>query len=199
MQDREPTRNWFERAEEGLIALLLAAMTLIIFGQVIARYVFNYSFVWALELVTYLFAGLIFLGMAYGVRVGAHIGIDALVKSLGPRSSRVVGSLAAASCVAYAVIVLVGSVQYVEKMRSIGILSQDLPIEQWIPRLVLPIGFLLLVLRFLQAFYRIATGRDRTLELADEAADALRMNQDGSAAAGEARDDGTAPPPDRRQ
>lgn len=199
MQDREPTRNWFERAEEGLIAFLLAAMTLIIFGQVIARYVFNYSFVWALELVTYLFAGLIFLGMAYGVRVGAHIGIDALVKSLGPRASRIVGTLAAALCVAYAVIVLVGSVQYVEKMRSIAILSQDLPIEQWIPRLVLPIGFLLLVLRFLQAFYRIATGRDRTLELGDEAADALRMNQDGSAPAVEARDDGSAPPPNRRQ
>ena len=199
MQDREPKRNWFERAEEGLIAFLLAAMTLIIFGQVIARYVFNYSFVWALELVTYLFAGLIFLGMAYGVRVGAHIGIDALVKSLGPRTSRVVGTLAAALCVAYAAIVLVGSVQYVEKMRTIGILSQDLPIEQWIPRLVLPIGFLLLVIRFLQAFYRIATGRDRTLELADEAADALRMNQDSSGAAPTGRAEGTAPPPDRRR
>ena len=200
MQDREPKRNWFERAEEGLIAFLLAAMTLIIFGQVIARYVFNYSFVWALELVTYLFAGLIFLGMAYGVRVGAHIGIDALVKSLGPRTSRVVGTLAAALCVAYAAIVLVGSVQYVEKMRTIGILSQDLPIQQWIPRLVLPIGFLLLMLRFLQAFYRIATGRDRTLELADEAADALRMNQDSSGASPPTgRAEGTAPPPDRRR
>ena len=51
--------GWFHRLEEGLIALLLAAMTLITFGQVIARYVFNYSFVWALELVIFLFAALI--------------------------------------------------------------------------------------------------------------------------------------------
>ena len=56
-------------------------MTLITFMQVVARYVFNYSFVWALELVTFLFAWLIFLGMSYGVRVGAHIGVDALVKA----------------------------------------------------------------------------------------------------------------------
>ncbi len=59
-------------------------MTCVTFAQVVARYVFNYSFVWALELVTYLFAWLIFLGMAYGVRVGAHIGVDALVKTLRP-------------------------------------------------------------------------------------------------------------------
>ncbi|MEO5765504.1 MAG: TRAP transporter small permease [Casimicrobiaceae bacterium] len=172
-------RNGFEQAEEGLIAFLLAAMTLIVFVQVIARYVFNYSFVWALELVTYMFAGLIFLGMAYGVRVGAHIGIDLLVKSLGPRGARIVGAIAAALCIAYSVIVLVGSIQYVEKIRSIGILAQDLPIEQWIPRLVLPLGYTLLMVRFAQLFFRIVTGRDKGLRLADEAADALKMNLGG--------------------
>src|SRR3546814_11927669 len=73
---------WLERLEEGLIAFLLAAMTVVTFGQVVARYIFNYSFVWALELSTYLFAALLFLGISYGVRVGAHIGVDALVKAL---------------------------------------------------------------------------------------------------------------------
>jgi len=176
-------RNAFERLEEGLIAFLLAVMTLTIFVQVIARYVFNYSFVWALELVGYLFAGLIFLGMAYGVRVGAHIGIDALVKSLRPRGARIAGGIAAALCVAYAAIVLVGSVQYVMKIQSIGIMSQDLPIEQWIPRLVLPVGYLLLLIRFAQALFGIVTGRAEGLRLADEAADALQMNERGAPAA----------------
>jgi len=171
--------GWLDRLEEGLLAFLLAVMTLIVFTQVVARYVFNYSFVWALETVTYLFAGLIFLGMAYGVRVGAHIGIDLLVKSLGPRGARIAGAFAAALCIAYSVIVLIGSVQYVEKIRSIGIMAQDLPIEQWIPRLVLPIGFTLLGLRFVQVLYRIVTGRERGLQLADEAAEALKMNLSG--------------------
>ena len=171
--------SWFERAEEGLIAFLLGSMTVIIFMQVIARYLFNYSFVWALELTTDLFGALIFLGMAYGVRVGAHIGIDLVVKSLRPRAARIVGAIAAALCIAYAVIGLVGSVQYVEKIRSVGIMAEDLPFEQWIPRLVLPIGFLLLMVRFIQLFCRIVAGREQGLNLADEAAEALRMNQDG--------------------
>ncbi len=158
-----------------MLAFLLAVMTLIIFMQVVARYIFNYSYVWALETVTYLFAALIFFGMSYGVRVGAHIGIDLLVKSLGPRGARFAGAIAAALCMLYSGIVLYGSIVYVHKMYSIGILAQDLPIEQWIPRMVLPIGFTLLGIRFAQIFYRIVTGKEGGLHLADEAAEALKL------------------------
>ncbi|MGH8713209.1 MAG: TRAP transporter small permease [Casimicrobiaceae bacterium] len=167
---------WFETIEEWLISALLAVMTIVTFAQVIARYVFNYSFVWALELVTFLFAALIFLGMAYGVRVGAHIGVDALVKTLAPRTARTVSAIAALLCIAYSIIGFIGGSVYVAKMYDIGILAQDLPIQQWIPRLVLPIGFAILLARFVQLFYRIVSGREQGLHLADEAAEALKLN-----------------------
>jgi C4-dicarboxylate transporter DctQ subunit len=169
--------RWIERLEEGLLALLLAVMVSITFTQVIARYVFNYSFVWALEVTTVLFAWLIFIGMSYGVRMGSHIGVDALVKSLGPTASRVVGSIAAILCIVYAVIVTIGGYQYVRKMYDVGILMQDVPIEQWIPRLVLPLGFGLLALRFGQVLYRLARGREAHL-LGDEAKEALKLRTD---------------------
>jgi C4-dicarboxylate transporter DctQ subunit len=165
---------WFHRLEEGVIAFLLALMTLVTFIQVIARYVFNYSFVWALELVTYLFGFLIFIGMSYGVRVGTHIGVDALVKALKPKAARVAGSAAALLCLVYALIIFYGSWQYVAKMYEIGIMAEDLPIPQWVPRLSLLIGFGLLIVRFSEAFFRIATGRETRMQVADEAADALK-------------------------
>lgn len=161
--------RWYDRLEEGAIAFLLAVMTLITFGQVIARYVFDYSFVWALELVTFLFAWLIFLGMSYGVRVGSHIGVDALVKALGARTSRVLGAFATLCCIAYALICLWGSWRYVATMHMIGTLAQDLPIPVWIPQIVLPLGFALLALRFAEVLYRILRGSDAHL-LGDEAA-----------------------------
>jgi C4-dicarboxylate transporter DctQ subunit len=173
--------RYLERAEEGLIALLLAVMTSITFSQVIARYIFNYSFVWALELVTYLFAWLIFLGMSYGVRVGSHIGVDLLVKSLGRRTAQVAGGLGAVLCMAYSVILFYGGWVYVEKMYDNGIMAQDLPVPQWVPRLVLPIGFGLLFLRFAQLLYRIVTGKETGMHLADEAAEALKLREDGPA------------------
>lgn len=169
--------RWLEFLEEGLVIVLMAAMTLVTFMQVVARYVFNYSFVWALELTGVMFAWLIFVGMSYGVRVGAHIGVDVVVKSLGPRAARAVGSVAAALCIVYALIVTWGGYQYVSKMHDVGILMQDIPVQQWIPRLVIPLGFALLAFRFAQVLWRLVTGQEARM-LVDEAKDALAMKDD---------------------
>ena len=78
--------------------------------------------------------------------------------------------------IVYSVFLFIGSWQYVDKMHTIGILAQDLPIEQWIPRLVLPIGFGILIYRFSQLLWRLVTGRETSLHLADEAAEALKQH-----------------------
>jgi len=169
--------RWYHRLEEGLIAFLLAAMTLITFAQVVARYVFNYSFVWALELTIFLFGGLIFLGLSYGVRVSAHIGVDALIKVLPKGVARVAGIIACLLCLIYTTIVFYGAWVYVEKMYMIGILAQDMPIPQWIPRTVLPIGYALLFIRFAQVLIDMLRGRRAQL-LGDEAEDALKYASD---------------------
>jgi len=166
--------RWLERLEEGLIAFLLAVMTIVTFIQVIARYVFNFSFVWALELVTFLFAWLIFLGMCYGVRMGSHIGVDALVKTLGPRAARIVTAIASVLCIVYAGIVFVGSWRYVGKIDDIGTYAQDLPIPLWVPRLAMPVGFGLLAIRFAQVLFQVIRGKEAHL-LGDETEEALKM------------------------
>ena len=167
--------RWLEHLEEGLVAFLMAAMTVLTFVQVIARYVFNYSFVWALELNGVLFAWLIFVGMSYGVRVGAHIGVDALVKAFGKSTQRAVAIVATLVCIAYAAIFAFGGYQYVRKMYEVGILMQDMPIAQWIPRIILPLGFALLTFRFAQVLWRLASGKEAHL-VGDEAEEVLRQN-----------------------
>ena len=187
MQRATAPMRWLERLEEGLVAFLMAAMTVLTFVQVVARYVFNYSFVWALELNGVLFAWLIFVGMSYGVRVGAHIGIDAVVKAVRPATARVFGMVGALLCVVYAVIVTVGGSQYVRKMHDVGIEMQDLPIPQWVPRIIVPLGFALLALRFGQAFVKLWRGEETKL-LSDEAEEALKLRQEGGVDLGEVRE-----------
>jgi C4-dicarboxylate transporter, DctQ subunit len=179
--------RWLERLEEGLVAFLMAAMTVLTFVQVVARYVFNYSFVWALELNGVLFAWLIFVGMSYGVRVGAHIGIDAVVKAVRPATARAFGMVGATLCVVYAVIVTVGGWQYVAKMVDVGIEMQDLPVPQWLPRIIMPLGFALLALRFGQAFVKLWRGEETKL-LSDEAEEALKLRQKSGVDLGEVRE-----------
>jgi C4-dicarboxylate transporter, DctQ subunit len=154
--------------EEGLIALLFAAMTLVTFSQVVARYVFNTGVVWALELTVYLFAWLVLFGMSYGVKVHAHLGVDAFVKLFASRTQRIFGLLVVAAGLIYGAILLIGSWQYVSKLFKIGIEAEDLPIPQWVPMAILPIGVALLMFRLAQVGWRIWRGRQTTL-LADEA------------------------------
>ncbi|MDY8109964.1 TRAP transporter small permease [Fulvimarina sp. 2208YS6-2-32] len=106
-------RRWPEgvsRLEENVIAILLASITLISFAQVIARYGFNSGWSGSLEATRVLFAWLILFGMAYGVKTGIHLGVDALIR-LFPRPLFKAAALFGALCTfAYAVILLHGGV-----------------------------------------------------------------------------------------
>jgi C4-dicarboxylate transporter DctQ subunit len=154
--------------EEGLIALLFAAMTLVTFSQVVARYLFTSGVVWALELTVYLFAWLVLFGMSYGVKVHAHLGVDAFAKLFASPVQRVLGLIAVAAGLVYGAILLIGSWQYVAKLFKIGIESEDLPIPQGVPMAILPIGVALLMFRLGEIGWRIWQGRQLSL-LGDEA------------------------------
>jgi C4-dicarboxylate transporter, DctQ subunit len=165
--------RFIHHAEEGILAFLLAVMTIVTFSQVVARYVFNTGAVWALELTTYMFAWLVLFGVSYGIRVGAHIGIDAAVKLFQPGAQRIAGLIAAGLCMLYVVIMLVGSWSYVSTLYTLGIPSEDLPIPLWLPFTILPIGFALALFRLAQVALRIWRGEQLNF-LGDEAEEALR-------------------------
>ncbi|MBK5104205.1 MAG: TRAP transporter small permease, partial [Burkholderiales bacterium] len=50
-------------------------------------------------------------------------------------------------------------------------------IPQWVPRLVLPVGYAFLFFRFGQVLYRLITGKEAHL-LGDEVEDALKLRTD---------------------
>lgn len=164
-----------DHLEEWIIGLMLAAMTGLTFVQVVMRYVFNSGFSWALELTTVFFAFMIFVGISYGVRVGSHIGVDALVKMMGHTARRNVSILAVLLSLLYVGLVLTGSMTYVLKMKEAGIEFEDMSIERWQVLAVMPVGFLLTGYRFGQILWGLVTGKTDSLRLADEAAEALKL------------------------
>lgn len=155
------------------MALLLAGMTLLTFVQVVLRYVFNSGLLWALEGSTYMFAWLVLIGVSYGVRAHSHIGIDAAVKLLPAPGRRVVGLVALALCLLFAVLMLYGSYQYEYRLYRLGVDAQDIPVARWILGLCLPLGFSLLIVRLLEQGWLIVSGRATGFDLADEAAEML--------------------------
>jgi C4-dicarboxylate transporter, DctQ subunit len=166
-------RALWERLEEGFIALLLALMTLLTFAQVVLRYGFNTGFIWALEATTYMFGWLILFGISYCVRVHAHIGIDILVKALPTAARRLVGLIAIGLCALYAGLMLYGAWFYIDRLMRLGITGEDILLPRWLLTIIMPIGFLLLLIRLLEQALLIIRGEAKGFELADEAAELL--------------------------
>ncbi|PWC54834.1 TRAP transporter small permease [Azospirillum sp. TSO22-1] len=67
---------------KALIVLCLAAMVVLVFGNVVLRYGFNSGITVSEELARLLFVWMTFLGAAVGLREHAHLGVDTLVRGL---------------------------------------------------------------------------------------------------------------------
>src|SRR5215831_16901045 len=71
------------RALRGFIAIALAAMVVLVFGNVVLRYAFNSGITVSEEVSRWLFVWMTFLGAVVAMKDHAHLGTDALVSRLG--------------------------------------------------------------------------------------------------------------------
>ncbi|WP_088710686.1 TRAP transporter small permease [Noviherbaspirillum denitrificans] len=70
---------------EVLIAAMLAAMVVLVFGNVVLRYGFNSGITISEEMSRYLFVWMTFFGAVIAVREHTHLGVDTLVRALSRR------------------------------------------------------------------------------------------------------------------
>lgn len=169
--------------EETIIAGLLAAMTLLVFVEVVMRFGFGTGMMWAQELTLHLSAWMVLFGVSYGIKVGSHIGVDALVKILPAQIRRVVSGAAVIACLAYCGFFSYGSWIYLSKMYKIGIELDDMPVPKWLAHSILLIGMILMAIRLLQLLWAIATGKSDSFKLADEAKESLHLAEETKASA----------------
>lgn len=71
-----------------LAALMLAAMVLLVFGNVVLRYAFNSGIIVSEEVSRWLFVWMTFLGAIVALKQRAHLGTDMLIGRLGRRGKR---------------------------------------------------------------------------------------------------------------
>lgn len=189
--------------EEGFICILLISMTLLVFAEVISRFIFNIGFIWMEEATLTCGAWFVLYGMSYGVKVGAHIGVDAFVKILPPKARRITSITALLICLCYCVMFFYGSTVYLTKMYEIGLTMEDIHIPAfivnsmnadtalnifkidieepimpiWIMQSILLFGFALLFYRFFQLLIKVIQGKADGFNFADEAEESKHLIQ----------------------
>lgn len=189
-----------DRIERIIIAFLMGAMVLTSFAQVIARYVFNTGWLGALEFTRILFAWLILFGMSYGVKVGAHLGVDTFVRALPKPLFRAVAIFGALCGVLYAAIFLAADwLQYFGLNASGGAFSYWLRtfqtglglhelrypewaqytfglqsrVHRWVAYLILPLGLALLAFRCAQGAVQIWRGERDMITVSHESGELM--------------------------
>lgn len=157
-----------DHTEEILISFMLGLATLVVFAQVVARYVFHSGFNWAPELVEYLFLWTVMIGASYGVRHKVHLGVDVLAKKFPTHVRRYISLISVAISILFTAGMGYLSIFYVHNAYKHELLSVDLEIPVWIPQLALPVGFLFITLRFIQVGWLILKGEMETVTKSGE-------------------------------
>jgi TRAP-type transport system small permease protein len=74
--------NLFSKILNGAIALSLASMAILVFGNVVLRYAFNSGITWSEEMSRFLFVWMVFLGAIGALKDNMHLGVDIVVNAL---------------------------------------------------------------------------------------------------------------------
>ena len=150
--------RYIDLFEKYTITIGFAVATLVLFTNVVLRYAFNTGLVWALEFVQYLFAWVVLIGAAHGIKVGIHLGIDILLEKLSPKLRRIALISAISCCIIFIGIIDYESFWYVIRIYQWGDLTEDLRIPQWIPYLAIPTGMTLMLYHLLTVGWQILKG-----------------------------------------
>ncbi|BDB27282.1 TRAP transporter small permease [Cupriavidus sp. P-10] len=97
-----------------LMVIALAIMVILVFGNVVLRYIFNSGITVSDELSRWLFVWVTFLGAVAAMRDGAHLGTDMLVSRLGKTGQKICLVLGHALMLYCCWLLLQGSLQQVK-------------------------------------------------------------------------------------
>ena len=142
MQKKARIFHLLETIESKICISLLVIMSIIVVVQVFSRYLFNYSFVWAEELVRYLMIWMVLIGAARVQSLNDHIRIDFFPMLAGPRGSRIMEIVFRLATLTFLTIICIKGLKVAWFNRMFE--SSGLRISMLWPTLAIPVGSFLI-------------------------------------------------------
>jgi TRAP-type C4-dicarboxylate transport system permease small subunit len=157
----------FVRLNQALIVLLMASMALLVFANVVMRYVFNQSIFWVEEFTQIQMIWVAYLGAGLALREGRHVAVD-MLQDLLPTPLR----LGIRWCIAIAMALFLATLVVLGVQIAEFTWGQETPamgLPAGLPYLGIPLGAAAMLLHLL-LFWRqfIAREFDQVDELGDE-------------------------------
>jgi TRAP-type transport system small permease protein len=171
-----PARSRLDRLEhfvvrlnQGLVIALMASMAVLVFANVVARYLFNFSVIWVEELTQVQMIWVAYLGAGLALREGRHVAVDTTQDLLPTPLRRLLRQLIAIALALFLLALFVLGLQIVAFTWT-----QETPvlgISAGVPYLAVPLGAAALLLHLLLFWRRFVERRfDEVADLVDEEA-----------------------------
>jgi TRAP-type mannitol/chloroaromatic compound transport system permease small subunit len=133
------------------ISWLALAVAIVMGSNVLLRYGFSISEIWAQELEWHLLIPLTLIGMSYALRHGEHVRVDVLFATFTPRTKKLVDIISAAIAIVFSALVIWLSIAFVEQSWANGEGSSNPGGigALYLMKAMIPLGFALLLLQSL--------------------------------------------------
>lgn len=139
------------KVERGLVTAALVGMVVLVFVQVVLRYVFNTGLPWLEETARYLLIWTGFLGASIATKDRRHIAIDALPRAFSADSKAValIGTLNHLICAGFCAFLVWIGWDFAGRSMELGRVSTTLELPLWIVQGAIPFACSIMTLRFL--------------------------------------------------
>jgi len=143
----------FDTFERNALIIALTIMVVVIFTNVIMRYVFNNSLSWSEELARYLFIWFSWMGVSAGLKDGAHLRVEILTTKLIRRkmhkTNEVINIIVALIWLATTAVVAYYGFVVVQSQMSLSVVTPAMRIPVWIGYLSVPMCSLVIGARLI--------------------------------------------------
>lgn len=133
--------NLFARLEEFIMAVGIILMAVNTITNVISRFIFNHSIIFAEELNSTFILLVTFAGMGYAARHGRHIRMSAIYDHMPDKVRKVLMTIITAVTAMFMLLLAYYSVQYLISIYSKGRIMPALGVPVYVIYLWVPIGF----------------------------------------------------------
>lgn len=130
--------NIIESIEKVISMILIVAITVVLFCNVIYRYFLNDPIYWANEASIFMMAWLTFLGGSLGLKYKSQASITFLVERLAGKSKRIMSIITHIIILIFIAYLLYISYDWIFSLSSTK--SSSMRIPMWIPYLSVPVG-----------------------------------------------------------
>ena len=149
------TVRWLdEHLEEYMVVILTSIMTILLFLQVLFRFVLNLPLAWVEEISLYSMVWLCYFGCSLAIKKREHLKMEIITNFLRPKAKKVFDLIYLVLFFAFAVFVLYHVTLLTADILQRGQVTAVLEIPKWIPYAGVPVAFLLMLIRMIQDFVR---------------------------------------------